>query len=441
MKKYFAIIIISLIVLAAFPLPVSAQQDGELPVVKAVLYYSPTCPHCEKVITVDLPPLIDQYGDQLMIIGIDVSTQGGAFLYQAAIDWFNIPDEEWGVPMLIIGDVILVGDVDIPEQFPGLIEAGLDAGGVDWPQIPELLEAIAFSQEEATANAGGPASAETPASQPTSTQVAAQPTEAQQLGVESSPDSDTITEDLEEALETKSMTITERFLLDPIANSLAVIVLLGLILSVLIVGVIFILAKKSGIAPWPDWIIPVLVLVGLAVAMYLSYVEVSSADPFCGPVGNCEQVQQSEYAKLFGVLPVGMLGFFGYLMIGGAWMVRRFMPNLKSLAGPAAFIFATIGTLFSIYLTFLEPFVIGASCMWCLTSAVVIALLMWVTLPLALQLPQDQPEQPPLNMDQTVEAVSRDMDKTVESVGQDMDKTIESASQGEMDTEGEEDID
>ena len=28
------------------------------------------------------------------------------------------------------------------------------------------------------------------------------------------------------------------------------------------------------------------------------------------------------------------------------------------------------GTLFSIYLTFLEPFVIGASCAWCLASAV-----------------------------------------------------------------------
>jgi uncharacterized membrane protein len=32
--------------------------------------------------------------------------------------------------------------------------------------------------------------------------------------------------------------------------------------------------------------------------------------------------------------------------------------------------------MFSIYLTFLEPFVIGATCIWCLTSAVIITLIM-----------------------------------------------------------------
>jgi uncharacterized membrane protein len=37
---------------------------------------------------------------------------------------------------------------------------------------------------------------------------------------------------------------------------------------------------------------------------------------------------------------------------------------------------AAFGTLFSIYLTFLEPFVIGATCAWCLTSAILITILM-----------------------------------------------------------------
>jgi len=31
---------------------------------------------------------------------------------------------------------------------------------------------------------------------------------------------------------------------------------------------------------------------------------------------------------------------------------------------------AWFGVLFTIYLTFLEPFVIGATCMWCITSAI-----------------------------------------------------------------------
>ena len=36
-----------------------------------------------------------------------------------------------------------------------------------------------------------------------------------------------------------------------------------------------------------------------------------------------------------------------------------------------------LGTLFSIYLTFLEPFVIGATCAWCITSALVMTLIFW----------------------------------------------------------------
>jgi uncharacterized membrane protein len=36
-------------------------------------------------------------------------------------------------------------------------------------------------------------------------------------------------------------------------------------------------------------------------------------------------------------------------------------------------------TAFSVYLTFLEPFVIGATCMWCITSSVVVALLLLAT--------------------------------------------------------------
>jgi uncharacterized membrane protein len=38
------------------------------------------------------------------------------------------------------------------------------------------------------------------------------------------------------------------------------------------------------------------------------------------------------------------------------------------------------GTLFSIYLTFLEPFVIGATCAWCLSSAVIMTIQMWLSI-------------------------------------------------------------
>jgi uncharacterized membrane protein len=40
---------------------------------------------------------------------------------------------------------------------------------------------------------------------------------------------------------------------------------------------------------------------------------------------------------------------------------------------------ALAGTAFSAWLTFLEPFVIGATCLWCILSALTMVSLLWLT--------------------------------------------------------------
>jgi uncharacterized membrane protein len=100
-------------------------------------------------------------------------------------------------------------------------------------------------------------------------------------------------------------------------------------------------------------------------------VETSGAEAVCGPVGDCNTVQLSPYALLFGVLPVGLLGLIGYAMILGGWALYRFGPSsIRWISSIAVWGMAFFGVLFSIYLTFLEPFVIGATCMWCISSAI-----------------------------------------------------------------------
>jgi len=69
----------------------------------------------------------------------------------------------------------------------------------------------------------------------------------------------------------------------------------------------------------------------------------------------------------------------GYVVVVGAWLIAR--SDNKPLADWArvALLAGSMGGVaFSIYLTFLEPFVIGATCAWCLTSAVIVAVLMWL---------------------------------------------------------------
>lgn len=129
--------------------------------------------------------------------------------------------------------------------------------------------------------------------------------------------------------------------------------------------------------PWLEWATPLLALIGLGIATYLAYVETQFATAVCGPVGDCNAVQSSAYARLFGVLPIGALGALGYAAILLAWAWNRWRSDwLADYAPLAIFGMTVFGSLFSLYLTFLEPFVIHAVCAWCLSSAVIMTLLM-----------------------------------------------------------------
>jgi len=355
---------LSWLLLASGALTVNAAAEG--PVVHAVMFYSPSCGHCHHVIENVLPPLLKQYGEQFEIVGVNVADSGGQALYQATIEAFAIPPERRGVPTLVIGETVLVGSGEIPTELPGLIETYLAQGGLDWPAIPGLLEALAASAPTTTA---------TPEATPAPTQAA---TEATVNAPTAMPvPAPAIPGVVKE-------TWRDRFIRDPLGNGLSVLVLLGMLASVLYQGWALTRTPVAEVRRWQWAIIPPLVVLGLMVAGYLAYVETQQVAAVCGPVGDCNAVQQSEFALLFGFLPIAVLGVLGYVAIGAAWAVahwaRRPWAELAQLAlvGMTCF-----GIAFSIYLTFLEPFVIGATCAWCLTSAIVMTALFWLVAPRA----------------------------------------------------------
>jgi len=399
------------------------------PIVHAVLFYSPSCPHCHKVITEDLSPLIEKFDEQLFLIAIDTSIQQGSMLYQSSIMHYEIPDNRLGVPTLIVGEEVLVGSVEIPTLFPGIVEKGLAEGGISWPEIPglrELLEVQGLldtehksTSEETTEEFPDKQSDEErapiniePNESPDSTLPEEQVQSNDQRNLnsgeentevfsnsseeeiprdqikndESDNDSklkDTesgITNDLGRAVSvSENLTLVQRFMRDKTGNTVSVIVLFGMVFSVIGVGAtIFrseIYSKK-----WSNWVILLLILIGTGVAIYMGFVEVTNTEAVCGPVGDCNTVQQSSYATLFGVIPIGVLGVLGFLIIGILWLFVIVGPIKWQRFSTFSLLALTIfGTLFSIYLTFLEPFVIGATCAWCLTSAIVMTLLLWAT--------------------------------------------------------------
>jgi uncharacterized membrane protein len=352
-----------------------------------VLFFSPTCPHCHTVITEDLPKLWEAYGgelelyylpfteeeqdvgasltvifgDHLEILYVNVLTPVGSDIYRTMLEQYQVPEERAGVPALVVGKTHLVGSVEIPEMFPKLIEEGLAAGGVDWPDFPGLEEQfeLMITMPE-PGNEGEATSDDTPSE---SQEPTPEPIDTTEIGLTSARPS-----------------ILEVFKRDPLGNSISVVVLIGMVFSVLWAGAKAALRVPSEPTVAPPWAVPALATGGVLVAGYLTYVESTNTLAVCGPVGDCNAVQQSTYAKLFGVLPVGLLGLIGYISILSAWFIsHRYEDRASDVAVVTAFAIAALGTLFSIYLTFLEPFVIGATCVWCLSSAVLITLLMLLT--------------------------------------------------------------
>ncbi len=371
-----------------FPLPARAQTS----VVYGVFFYSPSCPHCRDVITNHWPGIQSEFGDQLKVLFIDVTQADGSQIMSTAINAMNIQSN--AVPMLIIGSDVMIGSSDIPQRAPGVIRTGLNAGGVGYPPIPHID--ILFQSV-------------LPAASPT-------PTE----------------------------TLTHALLEDP-ANIAALIVLFGLVIGIGVIGaaawqfvrqhnrrllgsingafgcrmaligtlvgmvlsgslilgsfenpvtlvisiavlsvfvyLAFYLFRTSSLGQLSSGLLPLFVVAGILVAGYLTYVELTLVEATCGVVGNCNAVQQSSYARILGV-PVGIIGILGYVAILFLWTMKRF-KNERRIDG-VLFIVALLGVGFSIYLTILEPFVIGASCLWCLTSAVIMGILLWMTAPAGL---------------------------------------------------------
>ncbi len=135
--KLHWLIVITLFLTIINPLRVEAQND----IVRILLFFSPTCPHCHQVINEDLPPMLSayggtpnvytippppeeepygpsvlgMYGEMIEILYINTITDLGQTLFREAIVRYEIPGERQAVPTMIISETVLVGSGEIPD--------------------------------------------------------------------------------------------------------------------------------------------------------------------------------------------------------------------------------------------------------------------------------------------------------------------------------------
>lgn len=118
-----------------------------------------------------------------------------------------------------------------------------------------------------------------------------------------------------------------------------------------------------------------LAVIGLGVAIYLTvvhYVGFQALACVGGHAGHssCQTVQSSVWSKLAGI-PVALLGLIGYILILGSLLIPDREESRLATMG-----LTIVGFGFSAYLTYRELFSIHAICEWCVSSAVILTLLL-----------------------------------------------------------------
>lgn len=120
----------------------------------------------------------------------------------------------------------------------------------------------------------------------------------------------------------------------------------------------------------------VLVVVGLLISGYLSYLKLTSTSAVCvgGAAFNCDYVESSQYSKLAGI-PIAYLGLATYLFIGAALLFENRIALLKSYGAVLIFGITLFAFLFSLWLIYVQAALLQAWCIWCLSHELTMTLL------------------------------------------------------------------
>lgn len=111
----------------------------------------------------------------------------------------------------------------------------------------------------------------------------------------------------------------------------------------------------------------VVAAIGTIVSSYLTWIHYSGDLALCIGVGGCEAVQQSRFSVV-GPLPVALIGLAGFVAILAVALLRL-RGDAPWWTETTLFGLSLAATLYVAYLTYLELFVIGAVCPWCVTVA------------------------------------------------------------------------
>jgi uncharacterized membrane protein len=126
-------------------------------------------------------------------------------------------------------------------------------------------------------------------------------------------------------------------------------------------------AESEQSIAWPYWIVALLALVGLVDSLYLTVQHLTGQTLRCTIVSGCSEVLSSPYSHI-GPVPLAALGALAYFTIFSLAILLAFGYRFARplLAGLSALMF-----VMTLWLLYLQAFVIHHFCQYCLLSAAV----------------------------------------------------------------------
>jgi uncharacterized membrane protein len=119
---------------------------------------------------------------------------------------------------------------------------------------------------------------------------------------------------------------------------------------------------------WREAAAAVVALVGVLDSVYLTLEHLSGRSVRCVVVSGCDAVLSSSYATIFGNVPLAAAGAVGYFAVFSLATLAAF--GYRGARGPAAALVALMFA-FTLWLLYVQAFVLRAFCTYCLLSAAV----------------------------------------------------------------------
>jgi uncharacterized membrane protein len=126
-------------------------------------------------------------------------------------------------------------------------------------------------------------------------------------------------------------------------------------------------------------IVAALALAGIFISLYLTLYKLGVIGELSCSIGSCETVNTSKYSRFLG-LPVAAWGLLFYIDVFAIALIGTFAQFEDERAFSVILVAeSVVGVLFSAWLTYLELGVIHAICIWCVTSAVIVTVILLVS--------------------------------------------------------------